>query len=177
MRKLQLKELNRSDVESFKALNKKPIICILDNVRSGLNVGSVFRTADAFAIESVYLCGITPTPPHREIKKTAIGASSSVHWEYFENPLQAVEKAKELGYKVYPIEQTTNSVMLQDIEIDLNDKVALVFGNEVNGVSDEVIEAFENSIEIPQYGTKHSFNISISVGIVLWEVIRKMKLF
>lgn len=174
MRKLQLKELNRLEVEEFKKAEKHSIICVLDNVRSGLNVGAVFRTADAFAIQAVYLCGITCKPPHREIEKTAIGASASVDWQYFDQTLDAVEALVEDGYRIIPVEQTDASISLDQFEFKKGEKLAFIFGNEVKGVSSGVIEQFDQSIEIPQFGTKHSLNISVSAGVVLWEVVRRM---
>jgi tRNA G18 (ribose-2'-O)-methylase SpoU len=174
MRKLQLKELNRLDIGAFKEAQKHPIICVLDNVRSGLNVGSVFRTADAFAIQAVYLCGITCKPPHREIEKTAIGASASVEWKYFNQTLDAIDVLVEDGFRVLPVEQTDVSISLDQFEFKKGEKLAFIFGNEVKGVSNEVIERFEHSIEIPQFGTKHSLNISVSAGVVLWDVIRRL---
>ncbi len=172
MRKLQLKELNRPDPDTFRKAEKFPVICVLDNIRSGLNVGSVFRTADAFAIESIYLCGITAKPPHREIEKTAIGATESVSWRYFKQTTEAVKELQSKGYRVIPVEQTNRSKRLEKIEQRSGEKIALIFGNEVKGVSDEVISLFDESIEIPQFGTKHSLNISVSAGIVLWEILR-----
>jgi tRNA G18 (ribose-2'-O)-methylase SpoU len=174
MRKLQLKELNRLDIGAFKDTPKHPIICVLDNVRSGLNVGAVFRTADAFAIQAVYLCGITCKPPHREIEKTAIGASASVEWKYFNKTLEAVDALTEAGFRIVPVEQTDASISLDQFEFEKGEKLAFIFGNEVKGVSNEVIDRFDQSIEIPQFGTKHSLNISVSAGVVLWDVIRRM---
>ncbi len=176
MRKLQLRELNRLTPSQFEKVAKRPIICILDNIRSGMNVGSVFRTADSFAIDSIFLCGITAQPPHREILKTAIGADEAVDWTYFENTQSAVEYAVERGFKVVPIEQTNKSVLLNEYPFQSEDKLAFIFGNEVKGVSDQVITQFDESIEIPQYGTKHSLNVSVSVGIVLWHAVQKMGL-
>lgn len=176
MRKLSLKELNRLDVKSFKLIPKVPIVLILDNIRSALNVGSAFRTADAFALESVYLCGITATPPKREILKTALGATKSVEWKYFENTNGAIADLKEKGFKIIGIEQTNQSTKLNHFEVDKNEKYALVFGNEVQGVSDDVIPILDNCIEIPQFGTKHSLNISVCLGIVTWSFFEKMKL-
>lgn len=171
MRKLQLKELNRVEPEAFKKATKFPVICVLDNIRSGLNVGAVFRTADAFAIEGVYLCGISAHPPHREIEKTAIGATGTVSWKYFENTMDAIRVLQSDGYRILPVEQTDRSVSLAEIRFDRSEKLALVFGNEVKGVSENVISIFDESIEIPQFGTKHSLNVSVAVGIVLWEVL------
>lgn len=175
MRKLSLKELNRVDVETFKKKDKTPIILVLDNIRSALNVGSAFRTADAFALQGIYLCGITAQPPHREILKTAIGASASVEWTYFEHTTDAVKDLKSKGFQVLGVEQTTASTMLQDFKKGSDSKFALIFGNEVKGVSDEVLPELDACLEIPQYGTKHSLNISVSLGIVVWEVFRQLK--
>lgn len=175
MRKLQLKELNRIGVDDFKQIKKLPVICVLDNIRSGLNIGSAFRTADAFAIEGIYLCGISAQPPHRKIEKTAIGATESVDWKYYESTLEAVKYLEKDGYLVLPVEQTTGSERLEDFIFQKNEKVALVFGNEVRGVSNDVIDYFDRSIEIPQYGTKHSLNISVSVGIVLWHITQQLR--
>ena len=168
-RKLKLDELNRVSVKEFKNQKKLPIIVVLDNIRSLNNVGSFFRTSDAFNIEAVYLCGITAQPPHREIQKTALGATESVEWEYFETTEQALETLKEKEFLIYAIEQTENPIYLQEFTYNL-EKVALIFGNEVDGISQNVINLSKNSIEIPQFGTKHSFNVSISYGIVLWHL-------
>ena len=174
MRKLKLDELNRPSVEEFKEQDKLPIIVVLDNVRSLHNVGSAFRTADGFAVEAIYLCGITAQPPHREIEKTALGATQSIHWEYFENVAQAVEKLKQKSYQIVAIEQAESSVSLLNFIPSHSEKYALFFGNEVNGVSDEVMQQIDACIEIPQFGTKHSFNIVISTGIVLWDFFSKL---
>ncbi len=172
MRKLLITELNRLTVEEFKKTEKHPVVIILDNVRSLHNVGSVFRTGDAFCIEAVYLCGITATPPHNEIHKSALGAEDSVAWKYFENTLDAVNLLKEQGYTIIGIEQVENSVLLTDFKCSKEQKYALIFGNEVKGVQQQVIDNCNQCIEIPQFGTKHSLNISVSVGIVLWEVVK-----
>ena len=174
-RKLKNEELNRVSVEEFKELEKVTLTVVLDNIRSFHNVGSVFRTADAFLIEKIVLCGITATPPHREIHKTALGATESVDWKYFENTVDAVKELKEDGYNVYSIEQTENSLKLGEF-IPSNKKIAIVFGNEVFGVDQEVINLSNGVIEIPQEGTKHSLNISVSAGIVLWDMYQKMRL-
>jgi len=174
MRKLRNIELNRLSVEEFRETEKTPIAVVLDNIRSCNNIGSVFRTSDALLIEKIYLCGITATPPNNEIRKTALDAEKSINWEYFENTEDAVKKLKEEGYKVYAIEQVENSISLPDFKPEKNEKVALVFGNEVKGVKQSVINLCHGSIEIPQYGTKHSFNISVSAGIVLWDVFQKL---
>lgn len=168
-------QLNRIDVDSYKALEKTPIVLILDNVRSMHNVGSAFRTADAFAIEKIVLCGITATPPHREIEKTALGATQSVLWEHFKDTTEAVLKLKEEGYTIYAVEQAESSVLLNNFEPSSEEKIALVFGNEVHGVDDDVMEMVDGCIEIPQFGTKHSFNVSVTMGIVLWDLICKIK--
>ena len=175
MRKLANNELNRLDIEQFKKAEKTPLIVILDNVRSLNNIGSVFRTCDAFLIEKIYLCGITATPPNKEIHKTALGATDSVAWEYEENTLSAVEKLKEQGAYIISIEQAENSTMLNDFEPNRNQKYAIIFGNEVKGVEQEVVSASDEVIEIPQYGTKHSLNISVSAGIAIWELAMKLR--
>jgi 23S rRNA (guanosine2251-2'-O)-methyltransferase len=176
MRKLKLDELNRVDLAEFKSQEKLPVVVVLDNVRSMHNVGSVFRTADGFSIEKVVLCGITAQPPHREIEKTALGATISVDWQFFEDTLTAIESLKNDGYEIIAIEQAENSTMLNIFKPKDNQKYALIFGNEVNGVSDEVMQVIDECIEIPQFGTKHSFNIVISAGIVLWDFFAKLKL-
>ncbi|RZK42329.1 MAG: TrmH family RNA methyltransferase [Pedobacter sp.] len=176
MKKLKLDELNRVDVEEFKAQEKLPVVVILDNVRSMHNVGSVFRTADGFSIEKIVLCGITAQPPHREIEKTALGATLAVEWEHVEDTLSAIGNLRNEGYEIIAIEQAQNSTMLHTFKPDPSKKYALIFGNEVNGVSDEVMENIDTCIEIPQFGTKHSFNIVISAGIVLWDFFAKLKL-
>ncbi|MBK0383285.1 RNA methyltransferase [Pedobacter sp. SD-b] len=174
MRKLKLEELNRPSVDEFKEQEKLPIIIVLDNVRSLHNVGSAFRTADGFAVEAIYLCGITAQPPHREIEKTALGATQSIHWQYFENVIDAVNVLKE-NYQIVAIEQAENSVSLLNHQPKGDKKYALFFGNEVNGVSEEVMQNIDTCIEIPQFGTKHSFNIVISTGIVLWDFYAKLQ--
>ena len=175
MRKLANSELNRLDIEQFKKAEKTPLIVILDNVRSLNNIGSVFRTCDAFLIEKIYLCGITATPPNKEIHKTALGATDSVVWEYVENTLLAVEKLKEQGVYIISIEQAENSTMLNDFQPNGKQKYAIIFGNEVKGVEQEVVSASNEVIEIPQYGTKHSLNISVSAGIAIWELAMKLR--
>jgi len=174
LRKLKLDELNRASVEEFKTQQKLPIAVVLDDVRSMHNVGSIFRTCDGFAVEQVCLCGITGQPPHREIEKTALGATQSVNWTYYAEPLQAVEELRRDGYKIIAIEQAEKSIMLNQFETSEGEKYALIFGNEVNGVSDEVMKAIDACIEIPQFGTKHSFNIVVSAGIVLWDFFTKL---
>ncbi|WP_026903200.1 RNA methyltransferase [Pedobacter glucosidilyticus] len=174
MRKLKLDELNRPSIEEFKQQEKLPIIVVLDNVRSLHNVGSAFRTADGFAVEALYLCGITAQPPHREIEKTALGATQSIPWKYFDHVAGAVEELKAQSYQIVAIEQAENSISLLDYQPENNQKFALFFGNEVNGVSDEVMKEVDTCLEIPQFGTKHSFNIVISTGIVLWDFFSKL---
>ena len=174
MRKLKLDELNRATVAEFKAGDKLPIAVVLDNVRSMHNIGSIFRTADGFAVEQVCLCGITAQPPHREIEKTALGATQSINWTYFADVMQAVDQLRSDGYKIIAVEQAENSTMLNEFEVAAGEKYALIFGNEVNGVSEEVMKNLDSCIEIPQFGTKHSFNIVISAGIVLWDLFSKM---
>lgn len=174
MRKLKLDELNRATIDEFKVQDKLPVAVVLDNVRSMHNIGSIFRTSDGFAVEQVCLCGITAQPPHREIEKTALGATQSVSWTYFETPLEAIAKLRADGYKIIAIEQAENSIMLNTFTPAANEKYALIFGNEVNGVSDEVMQQIDACIEIPQFGTKHSFNIVVSAGIVLWDFFSKM---
>ncbi len=175
MRKLRNIELNRLSVKEFRETPKTPIVVVLDNIRSCNNIGSVFRTSDALLIEKIYLCGITATPPNNEIRKTALDAEKSVNWEYTEHTEEVVKKLKDEGFKVYAIEQVENSIMLPDFKPEKNEKVALVFGNEVKGVKQSVVNLCHGSIEIPQYGTKHSFNISVSAGIVLWDVFQKLR--
>jgi 23S rRNA (guanosine2251-2'-O)-methyltransferase len=176
MKKLTLEELDRITVDEFKEAAKLPVSIVLDNIRSLHNVGSAFRTADAFRVEKMYLTGITGTPPHREIHKTALGATESVDWEYCPTPEEAVQKLKNNGYKILVVEQTDASTALQDFLIDPQDKLCLVFGNEVNGVSEDVIPLADASLEIPQSGTKHSLNVSVCLGIVVWEVYQKLRL-
>ncbi|MBK7871516.1 MAG: RNA methyltransferase [Saprospiraceae bacterium] len=175
MRKLAVTELGRPSIEVFKNQPKTPIILVLDNVRSALNVGSAFRTADAFAIEKIILCGITAQPPNKEITKTALGATESVDWEYEKDPMDVIKKLKLNNYKIIAIEQAEGSILLQNFDLQQDYKYALVFGNEVNGVSDAVMEIADAAIEIPQFGTKHSLNISVCVGIVTWELFRNIK--
>lgn len=174
-KKLQNEELNRISVEEFKTQDKTPIIVVLDNIRSLNNIGSVFRTADSFLLEAIYLCGITAQPPHRDIQKTALGATESVTWKHFETTNQAIEHLKQDNYKIASIEQTENSVMLNKYIVNKNEKLAIVFGNEVKGVEQEVINNSDVVIEIPQYGTKHSLNISVSAGIVIWELQKQYR--
>ena len=175
MRKLKNSELGRISVDEFKEVVKTPLIIILDNIRSLNNVGSVFRTSDAFLIEKIYLCGITATPPNKEIHKTALGATESVEWEYVKDTFELVEKLKSEKVKVLSIEQAENSTMLNDFIPEENQKYAVVMGNEVKGVQQEVVSASDYCIEIPQLGTKHSLNISVSCGVVLWDLFNKLK--
>jgi len=174
MRKLKLEELGRISIDQFKAIDKLPACIVLDNIRSLHNVGSAFRTADAFRVEKIFLTGITGTPPHREIQKTALGATESVPWEYVEQPSTIVRKLKAEGYTVVIVEQTSESIPLQKFDPSANQKYCLIFGNEINGVSDEVIALGDVALEIPQEGTKHSLNISMCLGIVVWEIFRKV---
>ena len=165
-------ELNRKSVQDFRNSEKLPIIVVLDNIRSMHNVGSVFRTADAFLLEGIYLCGYTPKPPHRDINKTALGATETVKWEYFSATTEAVQLLKNQGYMVYAVEQAENSVLLHNIASIQSGKLAIVFGNEVEGVGQDPLKLCEGCIEIPQLGMKHSLNISVAAGIVLWELVR-----
>ena len=174
MRKLKNSELGRLNVEEFKQTAKIPLIVVLDNIRSLNNIGSVFRTSDAFLIEKIYLCGITATPPHKDIHKTALGATESVDWEYVEDTLQLVESLKVEKVKILAIEQAENSTMLQNFTVETDQKYAVVFGNEVKGVQQKVVSASDYCVEIPQLGTKHSLNISVSVGVVLWDLFKKL---
>ncbi len=175
MRKLKNSELNRLTVDEFKQSTKTPIIIVLDNIRSLNNIGSVFRTSDAFLIEKIYLCGITAKPPHKDIHKTALGSTDTVVWEYTENTLSLVEKLKIEGVKVLSIEQAENSTMLNIFKTEKNTKYAVIFGNEVKGVSQDVVDASDTVIEIPQFGTKHSLNISVSAGVVIWDLYCKLQ--
>jgi len=176
MRKLKLDELNRVSVEDFKNQEKLPVTVILDSVRSMHNVGSIFRTSDGFAVERIILCGITGQPPHREIEKTALGATQSVDWYFYEDITEAIKELKDNQYKIIAIEQAENSTSLNEFKPQCDEKYALIFGNEVNGVSDEAMKLIDNCIEIPQFGTKHSFNIVVSAGIVLWDFFAKLNL-
>ncbi len=175
MRKLKITELNRLSAEEFGQVDKTPLVVVLDNVRSLHNVGSVFRTCDAFLIEAIHLCGITSTPPHAEIHKTALGAEDTVQWLYFEDALLSVEKLKKEGYTIYAAEQAEGSTNLYDMHIPASQKTAIVFGNEVKGVQQKVIDQSDACIEIPQYGSKHSLNISVSAGIIIWEAFKQIK--
>ncbi|MGE5944858.1 MAG: RNA methyltransferase [Flavobacteriales bacterium] len=175
MRKLKNSELDRLSVNDFKQVAKTPLIIILDNIRSLNNIGSVFRTSDAFLIEKIYLCGITATPPHKDIHKTALGSTETVAWEHIENTMDLVNKLKTDGVKICSIEQAENATMLNDFTPQQQTTYALIFGNEVKGVAQDVVNASDLVIEIPQYGTKHSLNISVSVGVVIWDIFTKMK--
>lgn len=175
MRKLTVEDLNRIDVETFKRAEKLPLVMVLDNIRSLHNVGSVLRTADAFRIESVYMCGITATPPSAEIHKTALGAEDSVCWRYYADTLDAVRELQAEGYVVLAVEQVEGSLKLGQFSFDPTRKYALVMGNEVKGVRQDVVDQADQALEIPQYGTKHSMNVSVTAGIVMWEVDRQFK--
>ena len=168
-KKLKLEELNRMSIDTYKNSEKDSIIVLLDDIRSLNNIGSIFRTCDAMAVKKLYLCGITATPPHREIRKTAIGASESVDWEYQKNALDVINKYKKSDYHIATVEQTSEAISLEKLNSG-NEKLVLIFGNEVNGVNQKIIDHCDFSIEIPQWGTKHSLNISVSVGIVLWHI-------
>ncbi len=174
MRKLKNRELGRKSIEAFKATPKLPIIVVLDNIRSLNNIGSVFRTGDAFLIEGIYLCGITACPPNKDIHKTALGATESVEWNYFKTTSDAIKKLKEKAYKIIPIEQVEGSKSLESFPVNKKEKYALVFGHEVKGVDQIIIDKADDCIEIPQEGTKHSLNISVSAGVVLWEFYKKL---
>jgi tRNA G18 (ribose-2'-O)-methylase SpoU len=175
MRKLENSELQRKSVDDFKEAQKTPIVIVLDDIRSLHNIGSVFRTADAFLLEKIYLCGITATPPNKEIHKTALGATETVAWEHAADVLSVIEKLKSQEFEVYAVEQVENATFLQDFEVNTKSKYALVFGNEVFGVNQQAIEVCHGTIEIPQLGSKHSLNISVSAGIVVWDLFSKMK--
>ena len=175
MRKLKITELNRISAEEFKKADKLPLVVILDDIRSLHNIGSVFRTSDAFRIECIYLCGITATPPHPEMHKTALGAEFTVNWKYVNNAVDAVDNLRKEGYIVYSVEQAEGSVMLDELKLDKTKKYAIVMGNEVKGVQQEVIDHSDGCIEIPQYGTNHSLNVSVTAGIVIWELFIQLK--
>jgi 23S rRNA (guanosine2251-2'-O)-methyltransferase len=176
MRKLANSELGRKSIDQFRLSEKAPFIIVLDNVRSQSNVGSVFRTSDAFLVEAIYLCGITARPPHREIQKTALGATESVNWKYFALTSDAVKELRNNGYLIIAVEQTESAVELQDVVIEPGKKYALIFGHEINGVDQAILNICDQSVEIPQFGTKHSFNIAVSAGIVLWEMSKNLTL-
>lgn len=173
MRKLSMDELNRKSVQEFKVAEKNPVIAVLENVRSAYNVGSVFRTADAFLLEAIYLTGYTCFPPHKEIRKTALGAEDTVSWQHFPNAAAAIAALKEQGYRVFAVEQAQNSLQLHELNLPVDEKIAVVFGNEVTGVEQETIGLCEGCIEIPQWGMKHSLNIATAAGVVLWEIVRR----
>ena len=172
MRKLSMDELNRKSVEDFRKSEKVPVVVILDNIRSMHNVGSVFRTADAFLITEIYLCGYTPQPPHRDIQKTALGATETVAWKYAQDAISAVNELRSLGYAIFAVEQVENSILLNQFNSAAYNRLAIIFGNEVSGVGAEVLKLCDGSIEIPQFGMKHSLNVSVAAGIVLWELVR-----
>ncbi len=174
MRKLKNSELKRLSIEDYKKSNKIPLIVVLDNIRSLNNIGSVFRTSDAFLIEKIYLCGITAKPPHNEIHKTALGSTESVSWEYIDDTFSLIKNLKESGIITVAIEQAENSINLQDFSVDSNKKYAIVFGNEVKGVQQNVVSECDFCVEIPQFGTKHSLNISVSAGVVIWDLFAKI---
>ncbi|HUH72805.1 MAG TPA: TrmH family RNA methyltransferase [Chitinophagales bacterium] len=175
MRKLSMDELGRLSTASFKAADKIPVIAVLDNVRSGLNVGSVFRTADAFLIEAVYVCGYSPQPPHRDVLKSALGSTETVSWDGFDTITDGIKSLKSHGYKIYAVEQVERSISLLDFYPLKGEKIALIFGNEVNGVSEEALALVDGCIEVPQWGSKHSLNISVCAGIVIWDVVLKVR--
>ena len=175
MKKLSMSDLNRISKEEFKNSDKMPVIIVLDDVRSAYNVGSIFRTADAFRVSGIHICGISARPPHKDITKTALGATESVEWKYFANAMAAVTELKEDGYRVYAVEQVDDSISLEQFNPEQGSKLALIFGHEVFGVKEELLPKVDGCIEIPQFGTKHSFNVAISAGIMLWELSKKMK--
>jgi len=175
MRKLKLEELGRYTVGEYRASDKLPVTLVLDNIRSAANVGSFFRSCDCMGLESLWLCGITAQPPHKEISKTAIGSTSSVNWEYRESIVETINKLKTDGYVIYAVEQVTNSVSLRGFQFPKDKKIAIMFGNEVDGVSQEALPLIDQAIEINQYGTKHSFNVSVCAGILMWEVNRQLR--
>lgn len=173
-RKLKNSELNRLSPHQYKQAEKSPIVIILDNIRSLNNIGSVFRTSDAFLIRKIYLCGITATPPHKDIQKTALGATESVNWEYRKNTLDLVKELQQEGVKVIAIEQAEDAVLLNELEVKAGETYAVIFGNEVKGVQQDVVSACDTVVEIPQYGTKHSLNIAVSAGVVIWDLFSKI---
>ena len=174
MRKLKNSELGRKSVNEYKKADKSPIIVVLDNVRSMNNIGSVFRTADAFLVKAVYLCGITAKPPHKDIQKTALGATESVPWKYYDSTMEAIKELKNNGYIIISVEQAEEAIPLCDFVANKGRKYAVIFGHEVRGIAQEVVDLSDYCIEIPQFGTKHSFNISVSAGIVLWELFSQL---
>ncbi|MBO7607407.1 MAG: RNA methyltransferase [Paludibacteraceae bacterium] len=175
MRKLEITELNRITTEEFKKATKIPLVVVLDNVRSLHNVGSVFRTSDAFLVEKICLCGITSTPPQPEIHKTALGAEFSMEWQYYEQTQEAVKEYKEKGYHIFSIEQVEKSIKLPDLQLEPDGKYVVILGNEVKGVQQEIVDMSDDSIEIPQFGTKHSLNVSVTSGIIIWSFFEKMR--
>lgn len=174
MKKLSMEELHRVSPEEFKKVKKIPLTVILDDIRSMNNIGSIFRTCDGLAVEQLYLCGITACPPNKEINKTALGATESVEWHYFEDVAEAVKQLQSTGYKVFMVEQTDQSIMLQDFQVPQGQKTAIILGNEVFGVSDKLLSIVDGAIEIPQFGTKHSFNVTIAAGMVMWEIFKQV---
>jgi 23S rRNA (guanosine2251-2'-O)-methyltransferase len=176
MRKLRNHELNRKNLAEFKDAPKSPMVVVLDNVRSLHNIGSVFRTCDAFLVEKLYLCGVTACPPNKEIHKTALGSTESVEWKYFEHTADAVEELKEGNYWIFSVEQAENSISLESFKPEKDNKYAFIFGHEVKGIKQEVVDSSDGCIEIPQYGTKHSLNIAVSAGIVIWDVYNKISM-
>jgi len=174
MEKISMENLGRMSVPDFKTRSKTPLVLVLDSVRSGLNVGSIFRSADAFALEKILLCGITAQPPHREILKTALGSTDSVDWEYFPSAADAIRGLKTEGYEVFAIEQTSQKIWLQDFSPSIEKHFAFVLGNEVDGVGNEALALCDGVLEIPQFGTKHSLNVAVAAGIVVWEFVRKI---
>lgn len=176
MEKKSILELERLSTEQYQQVDKLHFIIVLDNVRSLNNIGSVFRTSDAFLVEEIYLCGITATPPHPDIHKTALGAEDSVKWNYFANTIEAVDKLHSLGYTVYSIEQVKDSISLESIKLDRKQKYAVILGNEVKGVEQEVVDKCDGCIEIPQFGTKHSLNVSVTAGLVIWDFFKQLYL-
>lgn len=172
MRKLSMDELNRKSVDEFRESQKIPIVVILDNIRSMHNVGSVFRSADAFLISGLYLCGYTPQPPHRDIHKTALGATETVSWKYYHEARVAIDDLRSHGYAIFAVEQVENSIPLNRFNSNDHEKLAVIFGNEVNGVGEDLLKLCDGSVEIPQFGMKHSLNVSVAAGIVLWEMVR-----
>ena len=176
MEKKSILELDRLSTEQYQQVDKLPFIIVLDNVRSLNNIGSVFRTSDAFLVEEIYLCGITATPPHPDIHKTALGAEDSVKWSYFADTIEAVDKLHAMGYVVYSIEQVKDSISLESIQLDKKQKYAVILGNEVKGVQQEVVDKCDGCIEIPQFGTKHSLNVSVTAGLVIWDFFKQLQL-
>ena len=176
MKKLSMSDLKRISPEEFKSSEKMPVVIILDDVRSAYNVGSIFRTADAFRVLGIYICGISARPPHKDISKTALGATESVEWKYFQDVQEAVKSLKDEGHKIYAIEQVDESISLERFQPDPGSKIAIIFGHEVFGVKEDLFPVVNGCLEIPQFGTKHSFNVAISAGIVLWEISRKLKI-